>query len=60
MIKDTLHDPDDYPLATDDFAAKNFVKPQSVRKRFAATGSYHGVRPRKLKNRRLAWPDVQV
>jgi hypothetical protein len=60
MNKDISHGTGDYPLATDDFAAKNFVKPQSVRKRLALTGSYHGVRPRKLKNRRLAWPDVQV
>jgi hypothetical protein len=43
-------------LSTEEFAAVLAVEPQSVRKRYSETGSYHGVRPRKLPNRRLLWP----
>ncbi|RIV48820.1 DNA-binding protein [Burkholderia pseudomallei] len=43
---------------TDQFAELNGVKAQSVRKRYAKTGSYFGVRPLKLANRRLKWPHV--
>ena len=49
-----------YTLDTDGFAALNQVKAQTVRKRLCETGSYMGVRPKKLANRRLAWPAVQV
>ncbi|MEX3981496.1 hypothetical protein AB4Y45_21220 [Paraburkholderia sp. EG287A] len=45
---------------TDQFAELNGVKAQSVRKRYAQTGSYFGVRPLKLANRRLKWPHVLV
>ncbi|ATE58981.1 hypothetical protein [Thauera sinica] len=47
-------------LGTDAFAANNHVKGQSVRKRYCQTGSYFGVRPVKLANRRLLWPAVIV
>lgn len=43
-------------LSTEEFAAALAVEPQSVRKRYSETGSYHGVRPTKLPNRRLLWP----
>ncbi|NYH22889.1 hypothetical protein [Paraburkholderia bryophila] len=43
---------------TDQFAELNGVKAQSVRKRYAQTGSYFGIRPLKLANRRLKWPHV--
>jgi hypothetical protein len=43
-------------LSTEEFAAVLAVEPQSVRKRYSETGSYHGVRPTKLPNRRLLWP----
>lgn len=49
-----------YPLSTDQFGERNRVKGQSVRARVCRTGSYFGVRPLKLANGRLAWPDVQV
>jgi len=49
-----------YPLSTEDFGLKNRVKGQTVRKQLCITGSYYGVRPLKLANRRLAWPDVVV
>lgn len=43
-------------LSTEEFAAVLAVEPQSVRKRYSETGSYHGIRPTKLPNRRLLWP----
>ena len=45
-----------FGLDTATFAAQHLVKPQSVRKLYAATGSYHGVSPLRLPNRRLLWP----
>lgn len=44
------------PLTTEEFASYIKVKPESIRKRFSQTGSYFDIRPKKLKNRRLAWP----
>lgn len=49
-----------FPLDTDQFAANNKVKAQTVRKRFCETGSYFGIKPKKLMNGRLAWPDIQI
>lgn len=43
---------------TEEFAELNGVKAQSVRKRYSQTGSYFGVRPLKLANRRLKWPHI--
>lgn len=43
---------------TEQFAELNGVKAQSVRKRYSQTGSYFGVRPVRLANRRLKWPHV--
>lgn len=42
------------------FAANNLVQPQTARKRYSQTGSYHGVKPVKLASGRLLWPDVIV
>jgi hypothetical protein len=36
------------------------VKSQSVLKRYSQTGSYFGILPVKLPNRRLAWPLAEV
>ena len=47
-------------LSTADFAAQNLVQPATVVKRYCTSGTYHGVLPRKLANRRLLWPDVIV
>jgi hypothetical protein len=47
-------------LSTEEFAAVMAVEPQSVRKRYSESGSYHGVRPTKLPNRRLLWPVAAV
>ena len=52
-----LYSAGSYKLSTEEYAARNLVQPQSIRKRYAATGSYHGVRPVRLPNRRLLWPD---
>ena len=41
---------------TRDFAFSRLVKPQTVLSRYCKTGSYYGIVPRKLPNRRLAWP----
>jgi hypothetical protein len=49
-----------FHLSCADFAAGNQVKAQSVRARICRTGSYFGVRPIKLANGKLAFPDVQV
>lgn len=49
-----------FPLNTDTFAERNNVKGQSVRSRICRFGHYFGIRPRKLANGRLAFPDVQV
>ena len=43
-------------VSTDELAAILAVDPQSIRKRYSQTGSYHGVRPTKLPSRRLLWP----
>lgn len=49
-----------FTLSTEQFAAINMVKAQSVRARVSRFGSYFGVTPVKLANRRTAWPQVQV
>jgi hypothetical protein len=43
-------------LTTEEFAAELGIGPQSIRKRYSQTGSYFGLRPAKLPNRRLLWP----
>lgn len=47
-------------LSTDEFAAVMAVDPRSIRKRYSSEGSYHGVRPTKLPNRRVLWPVEEV
>ncbi|WP_228933863.1 hypothetical protein [Paraburkholderia saeva] len=47
-------------LSTEEFAAVMAVDPQSIRKRYSSEGSYHGVRPTKLPNRRVLWPVEDV
>jgi hypothetical protein len=43
------------PLTTDAMATAVGVLPQSVRKRYSETGTYFGLKPVKLPNRRLMW-----
>jgi hypothetical protein len=49
-----------FDLKTEQFAARNGVRGPSVRERFCRVGHYFGVRPLKLTNGRLLWPDVRV
>lgn len=49
-----------YDQSSDQFAAMNQVKAQSVRARLCRFGHYFGVSPIKLANGRLAFPAVQV
>jgi hypothetical protein len=49
--------PDPVPLiTTKEFASQLSMAPQSIRKRWSQTGSYFGIKPKKLPNRFLAWP----
>ena len=50
----------DDPLDTSQFAERQGIRPQSLRVRLSETGSYFGVRPLRLANRLLRWPDVTV
>lgn len=50
----------DFKLDTEQFAGRQNVKPNTVRSRVCRFGSYFGITPLRLKNGRLAWPDVQV
>lgn len=52
--------PKSFDLDTEQFAARNKVKPQTIRARICKTGSYFGVVPQRLRNGRLVWPDVRV
>lgn len=49
-----------YRLKTEQFAAQHLVEPQTVRKQYAANGSYFGIRPLPLPNGRLLWPDDSI
>ena len=44
-------------VPTERFASKYHVKPESVISRVCRTGSYFGIRPHRLPNGRLDWPD---
>lgn len=45
-------------LNTNQFAARFGVKGETVRRNLCVKGHFLGVRPIKLPNRRLLWPDV--
>ncbi len=47
-------------VSTEELAAILAIEPQSIRKRFSIDGSYLGIRPTKLPNRRLLWPVADV
>lgn len=44
-------------VSTKVFASKRLVKDSTVRESYCRHGHYFGIRPIKLPNRRLAWPD---
>lgn len=43
-------------MTTNELAAHLGIVPQSLLHRYCITGSYFGIRPQKLPNRRLIWP----
>ena len=45
---------------TEIFSQKYQVKPDSVRRSLCLNGHYQGIRPLKLLNGRLLWPDVSI
>lgn len=47
-------------MNTEQLAEALHLKPQSIRKRFYETGSYYGLIPVKLPNRRLVWPPDSI
>lgn len=44
-------------ISTAAFAAQMQIKAESVLRRLSVTGSYFGIRPEKLPNGRLEWPE---
>ena len=49
-----------YRLTTDELASQHRVQPQTIRKHYAVNGTYHGITPLRLPNRRLLWPDDTI
>ena len=47
-------------LTTEELAAALSVKQDTLRKRLCQTGSYFGLRPKKLPNGKLRWPADSV
>lgn len=47
-------------VSTERAAALMNVQPQTIRKQFCMKGSYAGIVPIKLPNRRLAWPEGKI
>ncbi|NKA94851.1 hypothetical protein GO283_03350 [Ralstonia solanacearum] len=47
-------------ISTEELAAILAIEPQSILKRHSKDGSYLGIRPTKLPNRRLLWPVAEV
>lgn len=48
---------DTRPLTTRALATQLGIEPHTMIVRVCRTGSYFGVKPTKLKNRRLIWPE---
>ncbi|MDN6885467.1 DNA-binding protein [Variovorax sp. NFACC27] len=55
-IRALPHPADRFRLTTTEFATQQLVNAQTVRKRLSLHGSYFGVKPLRLLNRRLLWP----
>lgn len=49
-----------FDLSCEQFAELNLIKAQSVRARICRTGTYFGIKPIKLANGRLSFPNTQV
>jgi hypothetical protein len=44
-------------MTTEQLAAKLGLRPHTLRTAYCLKGGYYGVKPTKLPNRHLAWPD---
>lgn len=60
MQMNTYQTPATGGMSTNDFADATGAKPQTIRVRLCQTGSYYGIKPRKLPNGRLLWPADSV
>jgi hypothetical protein len=49
-----------FNISTEVLAQYLNLRPQSIRARLCRTGSYFGVRPQRLPNGRLLWPENAV
>jgi predicted site-specific integrase-resolvase len=47
-------------VSTDEFADRMLVLRQTVLKAYSRDGAYCGIRPVRLPNRRLAWPENEI
>jgi len=47
-------------ISTDEFADRMMVLRQTVLKAYSRDGAYCGIRPIRLPNRRLAWPEDEI
>ncbi len=47
-------------VSTDEFAERMLVLRQTILKSYSRDGSYCGIRPVRLPNRRLAWPSDEI
>ena len=52
-----MSNPPPHEITTEKLAIQCGVRPQSIRVRLCRSGSYFGIKPRKLANGRLMWPD---
>lgn len=50
---------DEFNLTTEEFAALNRLKAESIRRQIQRTGSYFGIEPMRLANGRLLFPAVK-
>ena len=48
-----------YKVPTNEFATRFGVKGDTLRRNLCVNGHYMGIRPLKMPNQRLLWPDVQ-
>ena len=55
----TTYTDDDFRLTTEEFAALNRLKAESIRRQIQRTGSYFGIEPMRLANGRLLFPAVK-
>jgi len=52
----TINTDIEYGISTKELAKLSLTTPETIRVRLCKTGSYFGIRPKKLPNGRLLWP----